>query len=284
MCGNRCLEIVSFLAIALLLLAGCARTEVSYDLSTALMRSTFKVAAEGLRGTVFVLERSSGEGAGTTCHVLITAAHVLENVTGDSIELVLRKKTDGTYERLPFAIPIREEGKDLWVRHPKVDISAMYVDLPDQADVGRVSTDRLANDDVFKKFEIHPGDEVMCLGYPGANEANPAGFPILRSGKIASYPLLPSEQNEYFLVHMEVLSGDSGGPAYLCQRQRFYAGQTHQGPEALIVGVVGQHRVIGGEKLCDGKTDKTPSLLLAKVIHAQFVKETVELLKPCESN
>ena len=70
----------------------------------------------------------------------------------------------------------------------------------------------LANDDLLAKYNIHPGDVLDCLGYPFGFESPVGSFPILRSGKIASYPLLPTKGTQSFLLDFRVFPGNSGSP------------------------------------------------------------------------
>jgi hypothetical protein len=67
---------------------------------------------------------------------------------------------------------------------------------PDESDLPRLATDLLATDRELKKFRVHPGDTVAFLGYPHRVEANEAGFPVLRSGAIASFPLIPGTERQ----------------------------------------------------------------------------------------
>ena len=198
---------------------------------------------------------------------------------GDKATIFLRKKNGNSYKKLPFSIPIRKGKKELWVRHPKVDVSAMYVVLPDDIDIALLPIGMLADDEKFKKYEIHPGDELLCLGYPFSAEANPAGFPILRSGKIASYPIIPSKETKYFLFDFEVFPGNSGGPVYFVQSGRTYAGGMHVGIIQFIAGLVSEERIIIEEtKSTYLEQKKKYPLAIVKVIHSSFIKETIELL------
>ncbi|MBW1796016.1 MAG: hypothetical protein JRJ38_16600 [Deltaproteobacteria bacterium] len=127
---------------------------------------------------------------------MITAAHVLESIKGDKATLYLREETETkSFKTLKHKIDIREKGKQLWVRHPTADVAAMYVGVPGRAaDVPLLHDEFLITENALKEWEIHPGDELLCLGYPFGISANEAGFPILRSGKIASYPLIPTKK------------------------------------------------------------------------------------------
>jgi len=99
-----------------------------------------------------------------------------------------------------------------------------------------VSVDLLATDEVFIRYEIHTGDELLSLGYPFGLPANSAGFPILRSGKIASYPLIPAKKHRTFLYDVQAQSGNSGGPVYFIASSGPTAGPTRSGRSASSPG------------------------------------------------
>jgi hypothetical protein len=111
-------------------------------------------------------------------------------------------------------------------------------------------------------------------------EGNDAGFPILRTGTIASYPILPVKNNPTFLLGFEVFGGNSGGPVYLACHDRFYGGGTHGGE--IIHGIMGivvtdvtaeEHT----EQLRETRTIKT-SLGLSQVVQGEFIKELVDMV------
>ncbi len=257
-----------------------AIAEETFEINTVLMRSTFKIVGENSIGTVFILGKPCRENPDKAYYVLITATHVLVNMKGDKAILFLRKKINNLYEKMPWEISIRKEGKNLWINHPEVDVSAMYVALPKDIDISLLPISILADDETFNKFEIHPGDELLCLGYPFSAEANKAGFPILRSGKIASFPIIPAKETKSFLFDFEVFKGNSGGPVYFSQSTaRAYGGATHIGTIQFIAGLVSEEHIITEEitSLYE-KQRKVYPLALAKVIHASFIKETIEML------
>lgn len=254
--------------------------EETFEINTFLMRSTFKIIGENSIGTVFILGKPCKENPDKAYYVLITATHVLANMKGDKATLFLRKKINNLYEKLPWEISIRKEGENLWINHPEVDVSAMYIALPIDIDIALLPIGILADDETFNKFEIHPGDELLCLGYPFSAEANKAGFPILRSGKIASFPIVPAKETKSFLFDFEVFKGNSGGPVYFVQSTaRAYGGATHIGTIQFIAGLVSEEHIITEEitSLYE-KQMKAYPLALAKVIHASFIKETIEML------
>jgi S1-C subfamily serine protease len=263
---------------------GLIIAEEHFELTTSLMRSIFKIQGEnGYTGTAFILGKPSKKNINQGRAILITAAHVLENMKGNKATLFLRRKVGNIFEKMPYPITIRDTNKELWVKHPEVDVAAMYVNLPNNIDLVVLSIDFLANDDTFRKYEIHPGDELLCLGYPFSFEANPAGFSILRSGKIASYPIIPAKEIKYILFDFEVFKGNSGGPVYFVQSGRTIENRMHVGTIQFIAGLVSQEYSFS-EKLKSLYEEQTilHPLALAKIIHAQFIKETIELLPEIE--
>lgn len=254
----------------------------SIELNTILMRSTFKITDDGSIGTAFILGKQTEDDPDKAYYVLITANHVLDEMRGDEAVLDLRKKSGGSYQKIKYPIPIRDKGNDLWVKHPDVDIAAMYVDLPNNIDLALLSIQLLADDKLLEKYEVHPGDELFCLGYPLGAEANQEGFPILRSGKISSFPIIPAKTIKYILFDFEIFSGNSGGPVYFIDSGRTYGGVKYLGETIqFIIGLISQEFIITEEieSLYETRKIKHP-LALAKIIHASFIKETVLMLPP----
>ena len=251
-----------------------------FELNTVLMRSTFKLIGKGSIGTAFIIGRPMEADKTKAYYLMVTAAHVLEEMKGTHATLLLRKKNE-EYQKVAYPVMIRSKGKPLWARHTDevVDVAVMYVSLPEEIDLLLLSTTMLADDEVLKKFEIHPGDELMCLGYPFGAEATEAGFPILRSGKIASYPLIPTKQTKTFLYDFRVFRGNSGGPVYFVESGRTYAGGMHIGTIQFIAGLVSKEHIITEKviSLYETREEQHP-LSLATVVHTSFIKEAIEML------
>src|SRR6266852_141980 len=267
------------------LLAQSQKDSTNFELNTVLMESTFKIEGPSSTGTSFIMGRPfvhpPTDQPNLAAHVLITAAHVLNDMQGDVATLHLRRKVGDTWARLPYPVRIRANGQPLWKKHPDANIAVMYVALPQDDSRPMVSTDVLADDKILADFEIHPGDDLECLGYPLGQEANDAGFPILRSGKIASYPLLPTSTTKTFLFDFRVFRGNSGGPVYLVQSDRFYHGGIRGGQQIhIVVGLVSQERMV--TQVISGATDEVRQLQLglAVVVHASLIKEAINLLPP----
>ena len=154
------------------------------DLNAVLMESTFRlqgitVQDSVLIGTVFIFDLPCQGDSDKA--VLVTSHHFLDSLRGDRALLGLRRKAvDGTWAEHPWWIEIRRRGKPLWVRHKDVDVAAICVPLPDFMEIPLRSIELLADERTFQKYEIHPGDELMCLGYSSVNGVHGrGGFPIL---------------------------------------------------------------------------------------------------------
>jgi hypothetical protein len=266
------------------------QSDKDFDLNTVLMESTFKLEGQTAQGqttigTAFVMgrpyPRKPGEQAQKARYVLITAAHVLEEMQGDTATLYLRRKIDNdNWAKVPLAIPIRANGQPLWTKHPSADVAVMYIRLPSEVSIPLLSTDLLADDSMIQQYEIHPGDELKCLGYPLGLEANDAGFPVLRSGTIASYPLLPTNATKVFLFDFRVFKGNSGGPVYFVDSNRTYKGHTMVGESIhFIMGLVSGERLFQ-QQIPGPYSEEVRQLQLglAQVVHASLIKEAINSL------
>ncbi|MDB5343719.1 MAG: ral stress protein [Schlesneria sp.] len=264
-----------------IILALMASTTASHadDFHTLMMRATVKLQHERSTATGFILRQPRPAPAEESRWVLVTAAHVLERSSDNETIVVYRVcEAEGAYRKEPTALTIRKDGQPLWTKHPTEDIAAMVVTPPDKVDLPKISTERLANDELLRKHSIHPGQTVTCLGYPHRTEANQAGFPILRSGSIASYPLIPATLNKTFMVSANTFEGDSGGPIYVVEPALHQSGEQ---PEEvrLILGLMhGQHFLDEEMAMIYGNSKVRHRLGLGIVMQAAFIRETLEKL------
>ena len=256
----------------------------TFSMPPILMQSTFKIECQGSLGTGFVLGHNSTNKKGSGHYVLITAKHVLDGFKDDNATIHLRRKVGKKYERILHKIRIRNQGKPLWISHPTADVAVMKLPVPKNSNIrtiGVLSSALLANDEIIQKYEVQPGDELMVLGFPFGVESNESGFPILRSGRIASYPLIPTHLTQSFLLDFEVFRGNSGGPVFIYDKNRFYQGEQHLGRFRFILGLVSQERDLTEKvKSLEQVTIKRHRLALAVIVHAKLIRETVELLFP----
>jgi hypothetical protein len=255
------------------------------DINMVFMRSTFKLVGKAAGrnasnvGTVFILAKPSATDPQKAYFVLVTAGHVLKKMVGDEAVLFLRRKIGDSFQKILFPIKIRKNGRPIWTDHPEADIAVMYIKLPVEADVIPVATALLATDEMLKRFAVHPGDRLSCLGFPQGFEANDAGFPVLRSGQIASYPLVPTKSVKAFVFDFNVFEGNSGGPVYLSDSNRIYGGTTNIGTVQFLVGLVSEQASFNQEiKMGKKKLTLPHQLGLAIVIHAALIREALDLL------
>jgi S1-C subfamily serine protease len=268
-----------FLVVATVAGIGTAAAEDQdpSDLSAILMNTTFMISGPSktefgrmITGTGFLIARetpSSSKGTFT----LVTARHVLDDIDGDTAYINPRiLQRDGSYATEQQPIQIRSRGTNRYVSHPAVDVAAINVPLPPFfKDITEVSYDLLAGDEELKQFEIHVGDELLCLGYP-LGASGPFGFPILRSGKIASFPLVPSKTQSNWYFDFRVFPGNSGGPVYLVDRNRSYGRTMHVGETlTMVMGLVTAQLTTSDDKR---------QLEIGVVIPAVFLKETIDML------
>jgi hypothetical protein len=260
------------------------------DLDTQLMLSTFKLANPGSTATAFILTRPGtthsvvAADANKTQFILVTARHVFDQMRGDEATLHFRKQTaDGRYAKSPMPLKVRQAGKNLWTKHPTADVAVMYVSPPADVRVPHLPTELLASDNELQKYEVHPGDTLRAIGFPHANEfeANEGGFAVVRSGCVASYPLLPTKTTRTFFFAFNSFEGDSGAAVYLAENNRFYGGKTQEGRVQLILGLVSEQQFLDEEIKMAYQTWKFRHRLgLGIVVHASAIKETIALLPP----
>lgn len=261
------------------------------DVHNILMHWTFKIEGKPadpnktVFGTVFIMGIPISDSSTLATPVLVTAAHVLSDIQAETATVHMRSEmSDGSYRRRPCDIRIRDtNGVPLWVRHPEVDIAVMKIGIPNDAmsAVPLLSTVSLADDAEFELRDIHPGDELMCLGFPLGLESNDAGFPILRSGRIASYPVHPSRLAKSFYYDIAVYGGNSGGPVFYEYKNRRIPGEpfTKTVDTSALAGVVIQDvsQTINIEGYFESVRRRDP-LGLASVVPAEFIKQTLEMI------
>lgn len=236
------------------------------DLTVSLIDATIQIeqpaADRRTVGTGFLVQVPAPDGTPRT--VLITAAHVFEQMRGEEARLGWRYRTEGRWRYQPGPATIRAtDGRPLWVRHPTYDVAAIVVRAPGDFASAAVPLAWLADDRTFVDYAVAPGDEMTTLGYPNGYSANTAGFPILRTGRIASYPLTPATEFPTFLIDLRALPGNSGGPVFMTEKSRRQPG-TEQPAPPFVSGVL----------------TKQLNLELGVVTHARFVRETIALLDP----
>lgn len=246
------------------------------DLAVELISATVQLEqplGDGTRtvGTGFLISAPGPDGQPRT--VLITANHVLQKMPGATARIGYRiANPDGSWSYSPQQLKIRDgQGHELWTHHPSRDVAAISIKAPDEFAKAALPEAYLAADDSFDKYQVTAGDEMMALGFPRGLSANSAGFPILRSGRVASYPIAPAKVFPTFLLDFSVFPGNSGGPVFVSRRPQ--PGPVVQASDApaepgFIAGLLTQQVELNNERLEIGI-----------VTHAKYIRETIALMQ-----
>jgi hypothetical protein len=239
------------------------------DLPQQLIQATVQLEqplGNGTRtvGTGFLISAPSPDGQART--MLITANHVFDKMPGQTAHVGYRvANKDGSWTYAPQNLRIRDAaGHQLWTHHPSRDVAAIAIVAPPEFAKAAVPEDYLASDDTFAKYQIGAGDEMMALGFPRGLSANQAGFPILRSGKVASYPIAPAAIFPTFLLDFSVFPGNSGGPVFMSQEAHRRPGQDTAQDVEFIAGLLTQEVELNSERLEIGI-----------VTQARYIRETI---------
>ncbi len=243
------------------------------DLSTELIQATVQLEqplGNGTRtvGTGFLISAPTPDGHPRT--VLVTANHVLEKMPGKEARIGYRiANPDGSWSYSPQPLRIRDAaGHELWTHHPSRDVAAIAITAPAAFAKAAIPEGYLAANDTFSKYSVGAGDEMMALGFPRGLAANPAGFPILRSGRVASFPVAPARIFPTFLLDFAVFPGNSGGPVFMSDQSHRRIGAPKDGEDVeFIAGLLTQEVELNSERLEIGI-----------VTHAEYIRETIALV------
>lgn len=244
------------------------------DLAVELIHATVQLEqplGDGTRtvGTGFLISTAGADGQPRT--ILVTANHVLQKMPSTNARIGYRiANADGSWSYSPQQLKIRDgKGGELWTHHPTRDVAVMEIKAPAAFAKAAIPLNYLAADDTFTDYRVRAGDEMMALGFPRGLSANQAGFPILRAGKVASYPIAPAKVFPTFLLDFSVFPGNSGGPVFVSKAPAptVLTQVADKGDEGFIAGLLTQQVELNSERLEIGI-----------VTHAKYIRETIALL------
>jgi len=265
----RCLNLVLGLFVGLIVSLGNGNAANDQAIEDAL-RGTFRLTKGSASGTAFLVSLENRDNAKGKKHVLVTAAHVFDDLKGTDCTLVMRGPgKDGIIVRKEITLTIRDGKKPLWVKHPDVHVAALGVDLPDGVDFKAFRLDQIADEKWATERKVRVGRDVCIPCFPAQVEANEAGWPILRKGSIATHPLTPLASAKTMFVDYSHFGGDSGAPVVL-----------HGEKEPIVVGLViaMQRQTDKSTTPFEERTVHTP-LGLAIAVQSPFILQTIEMLQ-----
>ncbi|MBI1345535.1 hypothetical protein GC163_04535 [bacterium] len=183
----------------------------SADELVSALQATCRISQRDHSGTAFLVQRPPRDDQPSAGIALVTAAHVFEQMREPHCQLVLREQLpSGLYERREVMVPIEAESKRLWLRHPQFDCAALPLTLPENVTMQVLPWEALLDDDGSGVDQLTVGREVFVPCFPAKSEANSVGWPILRRGTVATYPLRPVEQAPILYLDISGFGGDSG--------------------------------------------------------------------------
>lgn len=254
------------LACAAVMLLSTAVASAADDACLAALRATIRLHGGGKSGTAFAVTLPT-DGDRPAAVVLVSAAHTFENMQGETATAVLRAAAGAGWERRDTPVTIRSGTTPAWVRHPKADVAVLPWTVPAGVDLQPFPLASIAPAADFDAGRVAVGQRVRVACFPAQTEANAAGWPVLRTGSIASHPLAPAATLERLFLDYAHYGGDSGSAVVVDE------------PDAAgrVIGVVVamQRQTDRVTSPFEEKTVHTP-LGLAITVPSPLLRETIE--------
>lgn len=242
-----------------MVLSGCAG---HMNVTEQMMWSTYPLVTQKGAATGFVINHRNARVAGGVVPILFTSVHVLDTI-GRGPLIICFRKPDATGETnvslLAFS-PAKPRGKEhFYVRHPSHDLAAFALYLPPEVAGFAKLPSALSESGIARDGKsLRSGAEVSFLGYPEVLPGTEGAFPVLRSGRVSSYPVGTPQAHGRFLINSDVYPGDSGAPVFL----------TGCGRRPELVGMIIQR--------ISPTVDKFSHLAVA--VDADVIRETLALV------
>ena len=182
-------------------------------------------------------------------------------------------------EYLGVMVPLKENGRPVWVAHPDPDVDLAYVPLsvtPQEA--GRSALQAIVLSQFAGPAETYEAAPVLVLGYPAAVGADVQVRALVRQGLVAGVaPDKPAAKP--FLIDANIFPGNSGGPVLYLPTGIDPAGRLLPGGSVKFLGLVSQTRtqstLIATSKSQPSQTVPLNFLGIGVIEPAQRVRELV---------
>ena len=229
------------------------------------VQATFRLHGPGGSGTAFVVEHAASHD-GQPRQLLVSAAHTFENITSQEGTLVIRRReANGDHVRDDLRVQLRSDEGPLWTRHPSADVALLPIELPAHTACTPFAMSDLATAADFERGRVHVGQQVRVACYPAQTESAPAGWPVLRTGHVATPHLTPAAGLQQFFVDYAHFAGDSGAAVVV----------EGMGPRLAGIVVAMQRQTDRISSPYEEKTIHTP-LGLAIAIPSMRLREVIE--------
>ena len=222
------------------------------------MWTTYLIGSEKGMGAGFVVFRRDANEPDGVVAVMVTAAHLLDAVGKGPLFVGTRTPdAQGGVRVAIVEFQPRRSGQRFYVRHPEHDIAAFELRLPKEA-ADLIALPSFLDDPAHGRKPPRAGEEVSFLGFPEMLPELEGLFPVLRTGRVASYPVGTAQSGGVFVINADVYPGDSGAPVYVAGR----------GGRPELTGMI--IRRVG--------SDKKAFSHLAIAVEARLIRETLQLL------
>lgn len=255
------------LACAAVMIFSAAVAPAADDACRTALRATFRLHGGGQSGTAFAVEVPA-EGDRAAAVLLVSAAHTFEKMQGESATAVLRAPAAAGWERRDTPVAIRAGTNPNWVRHPKADVAVLTWTVPAGVDLQPFPLATIAAATDFDAGRVAVGQRVRVACFPAQTEGNAAGWPVLRTGAIASHPLAPATTLDRIFVDYAHYAGDSGAAVV--------TDDGSAGPLVAGVVVAMQRQTDRVTSPFEEKTVHTP-LGLAITVPSPLLRQTIDL-------
>jgi Trypsin-like peptidase domain len=194
-------------------------TRIPLNTTEQMMWSTYLIGSPKGMGAGFVVFRRDPSEPDGVVPVMVTAGHLLDAV-GKGPLLIGTRMPDATGGAQVALIEFQPKrgSQRFYVRHPDHDIAAFEMHIPKEA-ASVVALPSFVNVTARDGKQLRAGEEVSFVGFPEMLPEMEGLFPVLRTGRIASYPIGSAQTGGLFIINADVYPGDSGAPVYVVGRR-----------------------------------------------------------------